>query len=62
MEAKSSNEQRLLTVRDCAEKLSLCERKVHELIATEELPSRKIGAARRVLWTDLLAFMEGGAA
>lgn len=47
----------LLTIAEAAERLCLSRSKVYELIADGELPTVRIGRARRVAATDLLGLV-----
>lgn len=51
-------ERLLLTVKEAAEKLRLGRSLTYRLIQTGELPSVKVGGARRVLVRDLDRFVE----
>lgn len=51
------NDRSMLTVREVMRRLGLKERTVRELLATGELPSVKIGGARRVETAELEAFI-----
>lgn len=48
---------RLITIPDAAHRLGLCRSKVYELIAENELPTIKIGRARRISMEDLRTFV-----
>ncbi len=52
-----SKEQLLFTVMEVARSLSVSRTKVYELLYSEQLPSVKIGASRRVRRTDLEKFV-----
>lgn len=50
----------LLTLKECASRLTTCKRTVQNLIAAGQLPARKMGSRFvRVLESDLLAFIDG---
>ena len=48
----------LLTVKEVEKYLKLGHTKVHQLLASGEIPSLKIGKSRRVRKTDLDRFLE----
>ena len=48
----------LLTVKELEQLLKLGHTKVHELLASGEIPSLKIGKSRRIRKTDLARFLE----
>ena len=51
-------DQLLLTVEEAARRLGLGRSFTYEFIRTRQLPSIKVGGARRVLATDLVAFVQ----
>lgn len=48
----------LLRLRDVQEVLSISRSSLYRLLDRGELPSVRIGAARRVTYTDLVAFLD----
>ena len=48
----------LLTVKEVEKHLKLGHTKIHQLLASGEIPSLKIGKSRRVRRTDLDRFLE----
>lgn len=56
--ADGTDEQVSYTVRRAAELLDVSERLLWNLIKEREIPTIKIGRARRILRKDLLAFAE----
>ncbi len=53
----SAATRRLLTDRQAAEYLGICSRTIHNLVARKQLPTLKIGRARRFDVEDLNAFI-----
>lgn len=49
---------RLLTIREVVERTSLSRSTIHELLKSGQLPSAKIGHARRIREVDLDQFIE----
>ena len=52
---------RLLTVKDACARLAVCRTTIAKLMSSGQLPSVKLGAARRVRESDVLALINGGA-
>lgn len=57
MQTLLRSEPLLLTVPQVAERLGVCQRTVYTLITKRDLPSVKIRGARRVLVTELTAYL-----
>jgi excisionase family DNA binding protein len=51
--------RRLLTIEEAGERLGVSRARVYELFKRDELPSVYVGRLRRVLESDLDAFIEG---
>ena len=49
-----------LTVKEVVQVLGICERKVRELIAQDEIPHFRVGRAVRIPWRPLKAWMDNG--
>ena len=49
-----------LTVHEAVKVLGICERKVRELIAQDEIPHFRVGRAVRIPWQPLKEWMDNG--
>lgn len=58
MVIQSAVTRRLLTDKQAAEILCLCPRSIHNLVSRKQLPTLKIGRARRFDLADLERFIE----
>lgn len=57
-EADGADDLRLITIAAAADRLDLSRSKLYELIAEGELPTVRIGRARRIALADLRAFVD----
>jgi excisionase family DNA binding protein len=49
-----------LTVQEAVKTLGICERKVRELIANNEIPHFRVGRSVRIPWQPLKEWMDNG--
>jgi excisionase family DNA binding protein len=54
----ATDDQIAYTVKHAAELVDLCERTMWQLVMDREVPSFKVGRARRIARTDLIAYVE----
>lgn len=57
--AQAAQDERLVTIDDAMQRLSVCRVTVYNLIRSGKLRSIKIGRARRIPLSAVLAFMAG---
>ena len=60
MQLSNSQDKYGLTVQEAVKALGICERKVRELIAQDEIPYFRVGRAVRIPWPSLKAWMDNG--
>ena len=60
MEFSNVQDKYGLTVKEAVKVLGICERKVRDLIAQDEIPHYRVGRAVRIPWQPLKEWMDNG--